>query len=54
MQNYSTLENHVKKWPMEPESESESNMKHDANLSGPRLIKETPQILTKIQHRKKQ
>ena len=27
MQNYSTLEKHVKKWPMKPESESESNMK---------------------------
>ena len=54
MQNYFTLENYVKKWPMEPESESKSGMKHEADLSGPTLIEETPQILTKIQQRKKQ
>ena len=39
---------------MEPESESDSDMKHEAGLSGPTLIKETPQTPTKIQRRKKQ
>ena len=38
---------------METESESESNMKPEADLSGPTLIEETPQIPTKIQQRKK-
>ena len=33
--------------------ESESNMKPEADLSGPTLIEETPQIPTKIQQRKK-
>ena len=32
MQNYSTLENHVKKWPMETKNESESDIKHEADL----------------------
>ena len=54
MQNYPTLENHVKKWPVEPKRESESDIKHEADLSGLTLIEETPQIPTKIQQKKKQ
>ena len=54
MQNYSTLENHVKTWPIELESESESDMKHETGFSGPIVREETPQIPTKIQQMKKQ
>ena len=54
MQNYSTIKNDVKKWPMEPESESESDMKNEVDLSGPTLIEDTSQIPTIIQQRKKQ
>ena len=52
MQKYSTLENHVKKCPMEPESESECDIKHKSELSGPTLKEETPQIPTKMQQSK--
>ena len=34
--------------------ESESDMGHEADLSGPTLIEETPQIPTKVQQSKKQ
>jgi hypothetical protein len=52
MQNYSALENYIKKWPIE--QENESDIEHESDLSLPILIEENPKIPTKVRQRKQQ
>ena len=52
IQNYSALENYIKKWPIE--QENESDIGHESDLSLPILIEENPKIPTKVRQRKKQ
>ena len=52
MQNYSALENYIKKWPIE--QENENDIEHESDLSLPILIEENPKIPTKVRQRKKQ
>ena len=49
MQNYSALENYIKKWPIE--QEDESDIGHESDLSLPIIIEENPKIPTKVRQR---
>ena len=52
MQNYSALENNIKKWSIE--QENESDIEHESDLSLQILIEENSKIPTKVRQRKKQ